>query len=83
MDTQKRKKIKLSVCLAVEYHAYIQAIDNSDHNGVITWGKMLLETAQRLKLTQDDLSLLTWVPWNMRLAEESLQREPVRNEAKS
>jgi hypothetical protein len=82
----KAKKIRPCVCLAIEYHAYINAVMKSDHNAIIVWGKMLLDTARRLRITGDDLGLLKRVPkqieWAVQADEEKKQeRKAERGEA--
>lgn len=41
--------------LAVAYHAYHEARQNDDHNGVVVWGEMLKEAqeATGVELTKD------------------------------
>jgi hypothetical protein len=74
----KAKKIRPCVCLAIEYHAYINAIMKSDHNAIIVWGKMLLDTARRLRVTGDDLGMLKRIPMQIELSQKAEEAQKAK-----
>jgi hypothetical protein len=66
--------------LAIEYHAYINAVMKSDHNAIIVWGKMLLDTARRLRVTGDDLGMLKRIPMQIELAQKAEDEQRAKRE---
>jgi hypothetical protein len=66
--------------LAIEYHAYINAIMKSDNNAIIVWGKMLLDTARRLRVTGDDLGMLKRIPMQIELAQKAEDEQRAKRE---
>jgi hypothetical protein len=66
--------------LAIEYHAYINAIMKSDNNAIIVWGKMLLDTARRLRVTGDDLGMLKRIPMQIELSQKAEDEQRAKRE---
>lgn len=46
--------------LAIEYHAYLGAVDKEDVSGIFTWGIMLKETQEKTGVFLCDPASLAW-----------------------
>lgn len=61
--------------LAVAYHAYMVDIEAGDHNGIIVWGRIVIEEQDRLKVTVIDTDT---IQRDMKRAYKALGKEPIQ-----